>query len=325
MVFINGVHCISVSTYWDSSTILLPLPYLEVDTRNNACYNVIDRSVMEDSLYMSMRKHMSSGSVLPEMVERTWSEVEVHGFMIPIKSDQDIIKQCAPADQSTSALIIGSNYALGHQDACRDLNNGENQSLYQNNDDNEIRNPNIDLSNCSPNVDLSNGKMHADEVYVHRLNLASDKVPFEHHALSYNFKVLGHDEDEMTDSSLIFALSLAEYYQFKCRDDNSREFRRFKASNTKILRNRDRFCAEYELPLTINCISSVMNAFNRVEKTVILCDYENDMILSNIRHVSLGFRDSITVVKTTTAGKSVWLVGTKTLNRKLLCKLRENL
>src|SRR5271170_2191727 len=313
MVFINGVHCISVSTYWDSSTILLPLPYLEVDTRNNACYNVIDRSVMEDSLYMSMSKHMSSGSVLPEMVERTWSEVEVHGFMIPIKSDHDIIKQCAPADQSTSALIIGSNYALGHQDACRDLNNGENQSLYQNN---EIRNP---------NVDLSNGKMHADEVYVHHLNLASDEVPFEHHALSYNLNVLGHDEDKMTDNSLIFALSLAEYYQFKYRDDNSREFRRLKASSAKILQNRDRFCAEYELPRTIKCISSVMNAFNRVEKTVILCDYENDMILSNIRHVSSGFRDSITVIKTTTAGKSVWLVGGKTLNRKLLCKLREKL
>src|SRR5271170_7477101 len=108
MAMIDGVHCLSVSGYWDNSTTLTPLPYIEFDAYNNVCYNVIDRSVMEDSVYLSLSNQMTAGSVLPEMISETWTEFEVVSCMIPINSADDVIKQCAPAD-STIMLINNHN------------------------------------------------------------------------------------------------------------------------------------------------------------------------------------------------------------------------
>jgi len=83
---LTAIHCVSASE-WNAVNINFwkSLPYVETVTDNSGCvieqYHVVDRTVMEDSVYQRVQKHMIQGSLLLECLT-VGDNDDVHSAML---------------------------------------------------------------------------------------------------------------------------------------------------------------------------------------------------------------------------------------------------
>jgi hypothetical protein len=304
----NGVHCVSISDWWlkDSIKPLKSLPYIEqlisVDTSGNIEYNVIDRCIMEDCLYESIKTHMTPGSVLPECSDCIGKSV--HGVMLSGITPQDVVTQtsssnCAPDltkmihDIIMLCDTINENDYISTFTSLND-NKNNNRSESESGSDNKSESGSDNKSESgSDNKSESDSQSESgSDGPILDNNINKKRRYFADKTISRRGgggrTIIQHClvNKESYDESLITAIVLAEQYaEITCNTDYFK-FRRLKMNRQRILKLKQKFCEKYNLVKNSGTMI-IKQILSNHGKLIVCVNHNNNLIYDKISKVDL--------------------------------------
>ena len=302
MEMVNGVHCVSLTDWWlkdyDNNKRLKTIPYTE--QTESVCYNVIDRCIMEDCLYETVRKQMTPGSILPECVDYVDGKT-VCGVMLSGISSQDSQLSTAfhPSLQLNMESLIKDILALGDCqtinendylstispsspllstvdtdfdfDSCNPAISIENCKIRKKSSLSSVVDTDFDFDSCNPIISIKNCKIRRK-----RVRKCKTQHSGKGHMVFSN--VFSMEESEM--ESLITATALAEYYSSISDKAGFYRFKRLKENRERLQTFKNTFCNKYGVKPGVSC-ETLKKILMKYGKTFIFLDNDDDYFIHN--------------------------------------------